>query len=82
MPDLPAHPMRVAVDDLMQVMEGVHGTLASIEACNPGPDANDAQQAAFLNALVPVIAEAQLSLALASGALAHCLRRHRGSKLN
>ena len=82
MPDPRPHPMQEAVGDLVQVMNGVHGTLTSIEALTPGRDASPAQQAAFFAALRPVIAEAQLSLALASGSLAACLRRLHADKLN
>ena len=74
--------MQDAVADLMHLVQGAHDTLASIEASHPGRDATPEQQAAFLTALRPVIAEAQLSVAQASGSLAYHLRRTRRSSLN
>ena len=76
MPDLPTHPMQDAVVDLLRAFDGLHGTLKSVEACRPAADADYEAQITFLEALRPVVAEAQLSLALASGSLAACLRRH------
>lgn len=79
MPDtLPTHPMQDAVVDLMRAFDGIHGTLASVDANRPGKDATEAEQVAFLDALYPLITEAQLSIALVSGALAHHLRQRRG----
>ena len=79
MPDLPTHPMQDAVVDLIHACDGLHGTLASIDANRPAADAGYEAQIAFLDALRPIIAEAQLSMALATGSLADRLRRHRGS---
>ena len=77
--DLP--PMQEAVWDLMRLFEGLHGTLASIDANRPGASASGAEQAEFMQQLRPLIAEAQLSLSLAVGDLARHLRRH-ASTLN
>ena len=79
MPDLPTHPMQDAVAGLIQAFDGLHGALGSIDANRPAKDASYDAQVAFLDALRPVVAEAQLSLALVSGHLASCLRAHRAS---
>ena len=74
-PDLP--PMQKAVVDLMRLEVALRGVLQGIGANTPGPHASPDEQAAFLARLHPVMAETQLSLALACGDLAGHLRRHR-----
>ena len=72
-------PMQAALYDMMRLHTALQDLLQVIEANMPGRDASPEQQADFLARLPPVVADAQLSLSVATGDLARHLRLHRAT---